>query len=420
MRGASIMPVVPPDRISHYRIAKELGKGSMGIVYEAVPDSGGVPVAIKVFFPDTHTTPEENATLLERFQREGAALSQLHHRNVVQVIEVGAEGDHEFIVMEKLQGFNLKDLQALGTRFTLGETLDILNQLLAGLAACHQSGVVHRDVKPANVVRSPDGVIKLTDFGIARIVTDQTLARSGTIVGTPNYMSPEQIRGEAVDARSDLFSAGTLLYELLSGKKPFDGPDVTAIMYNVTNVHPPPPRFYNGALPTDIEEIVFRALAKKPEERFQSADEFSTALRKLEADLHYRDDTEAVLSALPSSPDPDAGLLPQTPGGTATSGPGLAAAATGSASFSLTGGGAIQSGRLYCVDCGMENDATHEFCVRCMRPLLKRHMMMQYAVQRAKVIRGLTQSDYLFLSCLSVIMIGVVLLILYLFFRNAL
>ncbi len=292
-----------------------------------------------------------------------------------------------------------------------------MNQLLAGLAACHRAGVVHRDVKPANVVRSPDGVIKLTDFGIARIVTDQTLARSGTIVGTPNYMSPEQIRGEAVDARSDLFSAGTLLYELLGGKKPFDGPDVTAIMYNVTNVHPPSPRFYNGALPTDIEEIAFRALAKKPEERFQSAEEFSTALRQLEADLHYRDDTEAVLSALPASPDRDADPLQQQSSGTALTA--ATAAATGSASYSLTGGGAITSGKLYCVDCGMENDSGHEFCVRCMRPLLKRHMMPQFAAQRARVIRGLTQSDYLFLSCLSVIMIGVVLLILYLFFRNA-
>jgi serine/threonine-protein kinase len=414
------MPGVPPDRISHYRVAKELGKGSMGIVYEGVPDSGGQPVAIKVFFPDTHTTPEENATLLERFQREGAALSQLHHRNVVQVIEVGAEGDHEFIVMEKLQGFNIKELLALGTRFTLGETLDLMNQLLAGLAACHAAGVVHRDVKPANVVRSPDGVIKLTDFGIARIVTDQTLARTGTIVGTPNYMSPEQIRGEAVDARSDLFSAAVLFYELLGGKKPFDGPDVTAIMYNVTNVHPPSPRFYNGALPLEIEAIAFRALAKKPAERYQTAEEFAAALRKLESDLHYRDDTEAVLNALPASPDPSADPLIQQHGGTAMAAlSGAAGAASAaSASLSLSGGGAIQSGTVYCVDCGMANDATHEFCVRCMRPLLQRHMMTQYAMQHAKVIRGLTQGDYLFLGCLSIIMVGVVILILYLFFRG--
>lgn len=415
------MPDMPPDRISHYRIAKELGKGSMGIVYEGVPDGGGQPVAIKVFFPDTHTTPEENATLLERFQREGDALSQLHHRNVVQVIEVGAEGDHEFIVMEKLQGFNLKELLGLGTRFTLGETLDIMNQLLAGLAACHSAGVVHRDVKPANVVRSPDGVIKLTDFGIARIVTDQTLARTGTIVGTPNYMSPEQIRGEAVDARSDLFSAAVLLYELLGGKKPFDGPDVTAIMYNVTNVHPPSPRFYNGALPVEIEETAFRALAKKPEERFQSAEEFAAALRKLESDLHYRDDTEAVLNALPASPDPSADPLVRQQGGTvagALSSAAAAASAAAAGSLSLTGGGGIQSGTVYCVDCGMANDATHEFCVRCMRPLLQRHMLTQHAMQHARVIRGLTQGDYLFLGCLTVIMIGVVILILYLFFRG--
>jgi serine/threonine-protein kinase len=403
---------VAPDRISHYRIVKELGKGSMGVVYEGRPDDGSAAVAIKVFFPDTQTTPEETAHLLERFQREGSALAQLHHKNVVQVLEVGEEAQQEYIVMEKLQGFNLKDLQVLGTRFTLSETLDIMDQLLAGLAACHRTGVIHRDVKPANVIRSPEGVIKLTDFGIARIITDQTLSRAGMIVGTPNYMSPEQIKGGGVDPRSDIFSAGVLFYELLTGKKPFDGPNVTAIMYNVTNVHPPSPRFYNSALPVEIEQIAFRALAKPPDERYQSAEDLAAALRKLEQDLHYRDDTEAVLNALPASPDPDAAL--SAPSSQSAGG------AHAVAQVSLTGSGAIAPGIVYCVDCGMENDATHEFCVRCMRPLLKRHLLTQFAVQHARIIRGLTQGDYVFLSCLSLIMVGVVVLILYLFFRSVL
>src|SRR5688572_7614012 len=211
----------------------------MGIVYEGQPEGGGPPVAIKVFYPDTKLSAEETDVLRERFEREGHSLQQVRHENVVQVLDVGDEGDIEFIVMEKLEGFDLKQLLEMGTRFTLAETLDIINQLLAGLAVCHRKRVVHRDIKPANVIRSPQGVIKLTDFGIARIVTDQTLSRAGTIVGTPNYMSPEQIRGDEVNERTDLFSTGVLMYELLSGKKPFDGPDVTSIMYNVASVQQP-------------------------------------------------------------------------------------------------------------------------------------------------------------------------------------
>ncbi len=415
-----------PDRIGKYQILSELGKGSMGVVYEgqAAPDQP--PVAVKVFFPDTQLSPEELATLKDRFDREGAALTSVHHPNVVQVLEVGQDGGHEYIVMEKLPGLNLKELLQLGTRFTLAETIDIIVQLLAGLTACHQSGLVHRDVKPANLVRSPQGQIKLTDFGIARVLKDATLARSGTVVGTPNYMSPEQIRGEHVDARSDIFSAGVLMYELLTGRKPFDGPDVTAIMYNVANVQPPSLRFYNGALPEEIDTVVMQALAKRSEERYQSCEQFSEAIRRLEQSIHFRDDTEAVLNALPASPDADASI-----GGAAT-GFGMAAAAgtagirASTASMAGIGAGSIQatpgvqlSGTVYCVDCGAPNNESQEFCLSCMRPLLKRSTIHQMAAAQAKMMGKNTRVDMIFLSCLSVMMVSLAILILWLmFFKN--
>lgn len=412
-----------PETISGYRVLAELGKGSMGVVYEGVPIDGGTPVALKVFYPDAKLTPEETSVLLERFEREGGALAQLHHRNVVSVIEVGAEGGLEFIVMEKLEGFNIKELLTLGTRFTLAETFDLILQLLAGLAACHRAGLVHRDVKPANVVRDPQGVVKLTDFGIARVITDETLTQAGTIVGTPNYMSPEQIRGEEVDPRSDLFSAGVLMYELLTGKKPFDAPDVTAIMYNVTNVHPPSPLYYNAALPPEIEEIAFQALAKDPAQRYATADALATDLRELERNLHFREDSQTFLDALPASPDADVdpGMLAAPPTADASSGtpasasPAMPAAA---GSVSLSGGGGIVAGTVYCIDCGLANDATSDFCVRCMRPLLKREIVNQLATEQARRMSRVGRGDYLFLTCLSIVIVAVVILILYLFFRG--
>ncbi|MCC7478516.1 serine/threonine protein kinase [bacterium] len=413
-----------PDRIGKYSILGELGKGSMGVVYEGQAAPEQPPVAVKVFFPDTQLSPEELATLKDRFDREGAALTSVHHPNVVEVLEVGQDGGHEYIVMEKLPGLNLKELLQLGTRFTLAETIDIILQLLAGLGACHKSGLVHRDVKPANLVRSPQGEIKLTDFGIARVLKDATLARSGTVVGTPNYMSPEQIRGENVDARSDIFSAGVLMYELLTGRKPFDGPDVTAIMYNVANVQPPSLRFYNGALPEELDAVVFAALAKRSEERYPDTEQFSSAIRRLEQSLHFRDDTEAVLNALPASPDADASIGGAISGAPA---PGVSAAAgTGvrASTASIAGIGAgipaipgVQlSGTVYCVDCGAANSESQEFCLSCMRPLLKRSTIHQMAAAQARMLGRTRRVDMIFLSCLSVVMVTIAIAVIWLMF----
>ncbi len=393
----------------------------MGVVYEGLPEAGGKAVAIKVFFPDTHINPEETATLLERFEREGSTLATVDQENVVKVLEVGNQGDMEYIVMEKLEGYNLKELLKLGTRFTLGETFDIMLQLLSGLTACHRLDIIHRDVKPANVVRAPDGRIRLTDFGIARIITDQTLSREGTIVGTPNYMSPEQIKGAELDARSDLFSCGVMMYELLAGRKPFDGPDMTSIMYNVTNVHPPPPRFYNGALPNEINDICFKAIAKDSSERFTGAEEFANAIRKLEQDIHYRDDTESMLNALPSAPDADAVSIPLV-GNTPGVQPANQSKTASGSHFQLSqsfpsSAGTTTPDSVFCVDCGMENDPIQEFCSRCMRPLLKREDIQKLASLQAKAISKVNMGDKLFYFLVNLIMATIIIFIIYLFFK---
>ena len=393
----------------------------MGIVYEGQPKSGGKPVAIKVFYPDTKINPDDTALLLERFEREGSSLSKVNQKNVVKVLEVGRQGEFDYIVMEKLEGLNLKELLMLGTRFTLSETFDIMLQLLAGLGACHQQNIIHRDVKPANVVRADDGLIRLTDFGIARIITDQTLSREGTIVGTPNYMSPEQIKGGELDARSDLFSCGVMMYELLAGRKPFDGPDMTSIMYNVTNVHPPPPRFYNGALPTEIDSICFHAMSKDSSARYASAEEFAADIRKLEQNLHYRENTEAFLNALPSAPDPDA-LAGTPPGAAPASSPDTGHPASGSGAFQLqptfpSAAGTVTPGVLYCVDCGMENQETQEFCSRCMRPLLKRDEILKLATLQAKALVKVNHGDRFFYLLLNLTMVTIAILMIWLFLK---
>jgi len=393
----------------------------MGIVYEGLPAAGGKPVAIKVFFPDTKINPEETATLLERFEREGSTLAAIDQENVVKVLEVGSQDDMEYIVMEKLEGYNLKELLKLGTRFTLGETFDIMLQLLSGLSACHNHSIIHRDVKPANVVRAPDGRIRLTDFGIARIVTDQTLSREGTIVGTPNYMSPEQIKGSELDARSDLFSCGVMMYELLAGRKPFDGPDMTSIMYNVTNVHPPPPRFYNGSLPTEIDEICFKAMAKDSGERYAGAVEFANAIRNLVQDIHYRDDTESFLSALPAAPDADVIATPITgrnPGVQIAQQPiPSSKSKTWLPQSFPSSAGTVTPDSVFCVDCGMENDDIQEFCSRCMRPLLKRSDVQKLASQQAKAISKVNKGDKLFMFLVNLIMASIAIIIIWLFMK---
>lgn len=270
-----------PARISKlgkYQILGELGGGQMGTVYKGFDPGIERAVAIKTVRRGlAHDVDDESATQVERFKREAKAAGRLNHPNVVSIYEYGEDGETPFIVMEYIEGRSLKDFFEAQERFDLAGVVRIVSEILAGLEYSHKNGIVHRDIKPANVMIGSAGEVKITDFGIARIESS-SLTQVGTVLGTPSYMSPEQFMGLPADARSDLFSAGAVLYQLLTNDKPFAG-SLTAIMHKVLHTHPEPPSRLNVQVPAVFDGIVSKAMAKAPAERFQSALEFATALR---------------------------------------------------------------------------------------------------------------------------------------------
>jgi serine/threonine-protein kinase len=267
---------LPPQKLGKYEIRRELGSGAMGVVYEGWDPGIGRRVAIKTIKRD-QLERSEAGDVLARFQREAQAAGRLSHPNIVAIYEYGeAEDGTVFIAMEFIEGRELKDYFDANERFPLTEIGRIMKELLAALGHAHQHGVVHRDIKPANVILLKDGTVKVADFGIARIESSN-LTQAGAVLGTPAYMSPEQFMGQTIDGRSDLFSAGVLLYQLLTGDKPFTG-TLTTIMHKVLKEEPPAPSELNVQAPRQFDALVRRALAKRPEERFQTAQEFAAAI----------------------------------------------------------------------------------------------------------------------------------------------
>ncbi|OGA39829.1 MAG: cag pathogenicity island protein Cag6 [Betaproteobacteria bacterium RIFCSPLOWO2_12_FULL_62_13] len=276
-------------RLGKYEIRRELGKGAMGIVYEGFDPVIERTVAIKTIRPE-QLEKSQAAEILARFKREAQAAGRLNHPNIVAIYdydEVVAEGDDTssagegarvaFIAMEFIKGRELKDYFDADERFALREVERIMGELLDALNHAHSNGVTHRDMKPANVILLADGKVKVADFGIARIETSE-LTQAGTILGTPAYMSPEQFLGQPVDGRSDLFSCGVILYQFLTGEKPFTG-TVTTIMHKVLKEEPLPPSMLNVTLPPAWDAVVKKAMAKSPAERYQTAAEFSAAIK---------------------------------------------------------------------------------------------------------------------------------------------
>ena len=298
-----------PTRLGKYELRRELGKGSMGVVYEAFDPVIERLVAIKIIRQDDFGAAQ-TAELIARLRREAQAAGRLNHAGIVSVYDFGEDataGGHAiaYIAMELVEGRELKDLLDSGRRFTPAEAVRILGEVLGALQHAHDRGVTHRDIKPGNVILLADGGVKLADFGVARLEKSE-LTQAGTLIGTPMYMSPEQIMGLEVDGRSDLFSCGVLLYELLTGRKPFTG-SVTTVMQKVLNVDPEPPSRANAALGADWDALLQRALAKKPEDRFPSARAFAQAMRETLA--RHGDEATVVMAAPPapaSSPAPPA------------------------------------------------------------------------------------------------------------------
>ncbi len=263
--------------IGRYQILGLLGQGSMGVVYQGRDPLIQRTVAIKTL---RYAEGNDLALSRSRFFREAEAAGGLSHPNIVTIYDVGEDRGNAYIAMEYLEGYDLSRCCAKKALLPQRETIRIVREVALALDYAHRRGVVHRDVKPANIRISSAGQVTVTDFGIARLV-DLSGTQAGTILGTPNYMSPEQINGEAVDGRSDLFSLGVVLYELLTGEKPFQGDDITALMNRISGSEPTPLQVKVPGIPEELAAIVEKALRKKREERYSSGQELADDLGAL-------------------------------------------------------------------------------------------------------------------------------------------
>ena len=262
-----------PERIGKYQIVGKLGQGAMGEVFRGHDPVLNRDVAIKRISSGL----DADESLRRRFEREAQAVALLSHPNIITVFELGFEGDQMFMAMELLEGIDLK--HAMGQRkLSYAEKLSTMEQICEGLAFAHARDLVHRDLKPANIHILPGGKVKIMDFGLAR-TAGSDMTSTGTVMGTPHYMSPEQVKGLKADARSDVFALGCVFYELLSGRKPFDAESMHGVLFKVMQDEPAPLAELSPELPHALVQVVERALIKDPAERFQSAGELLAGLR---------------------------------------------------------------------------------------------------------------------------------------------
>src|SRR5579883_334643 len=280
-----LLPPETPDELgwlAHYRILKLLGRGGMGVVFQAEDTHLQRIVALKVVPPEFAA----NSMARERFLREARACAQLKSDHVVTIYQVGQDRDIPFLAMEFLQGQTLED-RLEGERLPLREVLRIGREIAAGLAAAHERGLIHRDIKPSNIwLESPTGRVKLLDFGLARATGSRSdLTQTGRIVGTPEFMSPEQGRGEELDVRSDLFSLGAVLYALYTGERPFQGPSVMAVLTALAVKTPRPIHELNANVPPPLVTLIECLLEKNPADRLASAEEVRQVLEGIEAEF---------------------------------------------------------------------------------------------------------------------------------------
>ncbi|HEX2665647.1 MAG TPA: protein kinase [Candidatus Acidoferrum sp.] len=271
------------SKAGRYEIVGELGRGAMGIVYKAVDPVIGRTVAVKTIRLSEEGTGLKRAELLARFQTEARAAGLLTHPNIVVVYDAGEEDGWYYITMELVEGKSLQALLDGGHSFPLPRTLRIMDQTCNALQFAHERNVVHRDIKPANLMLTADDTVKITDFGTAKILQFGSTQQTSHVMGTPSYMSPEQVKGRAVDGRSDIFSLGVMLYEMISGEKPFPGQNITTVIYKIVNEEPVPLRQIDPSIHPGISTVVMKALAKEPEQRYQSCREMLEELRNFRA-----------------------------------------------------------------------------------------------------------------------------------------
>ncbi len=292
-----------PERIGRYQVIERIGRGAMGVVYRAHDGAMSRDVALKVLMTDFEDDPE----IRTRFHREAEAAARLSHPNIITIFDVGEDGERFFIVMELLRGATLRDFLKQGDGATLPRRLDLMSQLCAGLGSAHNAGIFHRDIKPGNIFVRSDGILKILDFGVARLATSNMTA-AGFIVGTPDYMSPEQAQGADVDARSDIFSLGGVFYFMLTGRKPFPATDLPNLFRQIQNDMPAP--IPESDAPPELAAIVMRALAKDPAQRYQSCQDLASDLDVLRLEHRLAAKRAGVVvaaaAAAPAAPAPKA------------------------------------------------------------------------------------------------------------------
>jgi serine/threonine protein kinase len=264
-------------RAGRYQIVSELGRGSMGVVYQGFDPVIGRTVAIKTMLTEG-LAPAEFEEYKARFQREAQAAGVLAHPNIVTVYDFGEDSGVLYLAMEFLEGKSLQDLVEEQTILPVETIIPMYEQVCSALDHAHRHRIVHRDIKPANIMILESGLVKVTDFGIAKMMS-MGMTQAGQILGTPNYMSPEQVKGRSVDGRSDIFSLGVILYELVTGEKPFGGQNITTVIYKIINENPISPRELDATIPVGLSYVIQKALAKSPDERYQTCRELAEDLR---------------------------------------------------------------------------------------------------------------------------------------------
>jgi len=290
------MGAMDDQKLGRFEVLAEIGRGAMGIVYKAKDPMLERTVAIKTI---NMSMDRDGAEMYEkRFNQEARAAGGLNHPNIVTVYDIGKTDTECYMAMEYIEGAELRTLLLPGKPMPVPRALSIAAQVAEGLAYAHERGVVHRDIKPANIMVPETGAVKITDFGIARMRSSNVQTQTGMMMGSPKYMSPEQVIGKRADHRTDIFSLGVILYEMLTGSTPFTGESVNAVMYQIVNFVPPAPSAINPAAPAVLDGLVAGMLAKSLEERFQSAAEVARGLRECERQVHGVAATSAT-STLP-------------------------------------------------------------------------------------------------------------------------
>src|ERR1700738_3532582 len=273
--------MVTATKAGRYEILGELGRGGMGVVYRAKDPLIGRIVAVKTIRLSEEGTGLSHPELVERFQTEARAAGLLAHPNIVVIYDAGEADGLCYITMEFVARKSLQTMLDSGEKFPLPRLLRIMEQVCSALQFAHDHSVVHRDIKPANILLTGDDLVKITDFGTAKILQSGALQQTSAM-GTPAYMSPEQIKGKAVDGRTDIFSIGVMLYEMTTGQKPFHGQDIATVLYHILNEEPVPPHQVNPNIPQGVSSTILKAMAKSPYLRYENCRELLDDLK------HYR------------------------------------------------------------------------------------------------------------------------------------